>query len=514
MTIGLLVLVARLYSRYFITRAPGIDDLLIVVAAAFGVALSVLVIVGYRKYHSGRHVWDIPPSLAPGSRLNAWISQWCYLYSTTAIKISVLLFYRRLSVSFNKPFYWAVWAGIIYNVAQVVAFSIALLAICQPVSAYWMSFSIPWLIQHHGNRHCSYEGASLTASGIVSIFGDLYAALLPSMLIMKLQMPRRQKVALTLLFAVGYAVVGLGIGRTIMLNRVVFHDYDYTWILWDAWIWSVTELWIGLIVASVPSLKPFFRHLIVEPLTEALHTTSGKASWLQVRSPTNTSRASRSASQRPWGFLHSSQGKASAQTTELSTVDGDNPKSPNLYETSQWPLPNDLEKNQGWQHATPALEMHNFHYHGGGRCWSEAAPQRSPSKRLMKAHRKQGSTGSEVLPSQSPIDGQQGRNSHSAVFGGDKSRKMLHSSRSSHALSDTDEIGALPTFTKPEARAEVEQMYNIDRTVEWSISRDEPVERVDGEGNDNGLGRSRPPTRSMADLEERVGQFTAASPRN
>jgi hypothetical protein len=85
-TVGLFVLAARLYSRYFITKAPGIDDLLIGLGAAFGITLSVITVVGNKKYYSGYHVWDIPLSLAPGSRLNSWIGQWLYLWSTGVIK--------------------------------------------------------------------------------------------------------------------------------------------------------------------------------------------------------------------------------------------------------------------------------------------------------------------------------------------------------------------------------------------------------------------------------------------
>ena len=150
------MLVARLYSRFAITRAAGIDDLLIVIAGALAVVLTVLVLIGNQKYHSGYHIWDIPVHTAVGHRKNVYASQWCYLWSTGFIKVSVLLFYRRLSVSFNRVFYWAVWAGIIYNILQLVAFSVALLAICKPISAYWMSFDLVWLYNHGGDRHCVY----------------------------------------------------------------------------------------------------------------------------------------------------------------------------------------------------------------------------------------------------------------------------------------------------------------------------------------------------------------------
>jgi hypothetical protein len=234
-----------------------------------GIVLSVLIIIGNRRYHSGYHIWDIRPATASPHRLNIWMSQWCYLFSTGAVKISVLLFYRRLSVSFTRGFLWATWVGIVFNLAQITAFSIALLTLCRPISAYWTSFDRVWAMEHQGEYQCSYEGLSLTMSAVVSVVGDFYAALLPSLLIIKLKMPLRQKIALMGLFAVGYIVVAAGVGRAILLNRVVTKDYDYTWTLWEAWIWSLLELWLGLLAASAPALKPFFIRFLIDPIRSA-----------------------------------------------------------------------------------------------------------------------------------------------------------------------------------------------------------------------------------------------------
>lgn len=52
----------RLYARFRITRAPGIDDALIACALVFGIALSVLVMVGNQIYHNGYHIWVSRPS--------------------------------------------------------------------------------------------------------------------------------------------------------------------------------------------------------------------------------------------------------------------------------------------------------------------------------------------------------------------------------------------------------------------------------------------------------------------
>lgn len=478
-SIGVLVVAARLYSRLFITRAPGIDDLLIVVAMALGVALTVLVILGHTEYHTGYHIWDIRPTTAPGHRLNVWISQWCYLWSTGFIKISILLFYRRLSVSFNRPFYWAVFAGITYNVLQLVGFSIGLLTLCQPVRAYWLSFDFIWRLQNQGNYHCAYEGWSLTASGIVSIIGDFYAALLPSLLVMRLQMPIRQKFAVALLFAIGYIVVGLGIGRTISLNKVVEHDYDYTWELWASWIWSLTELWVGLIAASAPALKPFFVRYLIDPISSAVHSRSQsrqKASkgYATPSTPSQQASIRKFIFQFPKSSTSSKHITTTTSTTSQAFSERSNTNTNTDIEAADLPL-------DTWYSATsplPARNVHaNYEYRGHGRCWSDT-PEKSPSRHnSRRSHRRQGSSNSNkprptaVHAAATPAAALGHRPMRSADLGEEGVSPLRRNNTVDSVRSDADERWLIA----PQKKGRVSQ---IGRTVEWEVVTEETMDGV------------------------------------
>lgn len=72
-SLGILMVAARLYSRFLITKAAGFDDALIVLALAFAIALSVLVIIGNKVWLSGYHIWDVPVDRYVGHRLNVWV---------------------------------------------------------------------------------------------------------------------------------------------------------------------------------------------------------------------------------------------------------------------------------------------------------------------------------------------------------------------------------------------------------------------------------------------------------
>lgn len=258
----IVIVMARTYSRLFMTKAFGIDDLLIVFALVFIIASAVLVIIGNKIYYSGRHVWDIPPDSYVGSRINAWASLWCYMIGITLIKISVLLFYRRLSTKFGKTFLIATWIGIIYNIFFFISFGLTLLLICRPLHSYWESFNADWAATHH--FHCGAENVALPASAALSVVGDIYSTLLPLILVYHLHLPRRQMIALYTLFAFGFMAVAAGLIRTVLMYNLLNVNYDFTPELWDAWICAVLELYLALFAASAPSLKPLFQRFFID----------------------------------------------------------------------------------------------------------------------------------------------------------------------------------------------------------------------------------------------------------
>ena len=270
--LGTIIVAVRLYARTFITRAPGIDDILIVIALAFGIGLSAVNVLGAEKYYTGYHVWDIPASGYVPHRINAWLGQLFFTLSLSFTKISVLLFYRRLSVSFTDKFLIAVWVGIIYNILYAFGFVLTLCLLCRPLPAYWLSFDAHWAATHH--HTCGSEQIADPLSGIFSSIGDIYSALLPMILISRLQLPRRQKMALYFLFSLAFLVVITGFVRIAYLYRTVNVTYDFTWTLWKAWMLCQIELWMALFAASAPALKPLFKSFFAH-LSSSMKTGSG-----------------------------------------------------------------------------------------------------------------------------------------------------------------------------------------------------------------------------------------------
>jgi hypothetical protein len=285
--LAIIVVALRLYSRFCITRAPGIDDLLVVLSLIFGIALSVLVMVGNQIYYNGYHVWvcveslshevmliarkDIPLSSAVPHRINVWTAQICYTLAISFVKISILLFYKRLSVSFTRKFLIAVWIGIVYNIIYCIGFIMVLLLLCRPISAYWLTFDRDYYLD--GDWTCGREEVAEPLSAIFSVVGDAYSTIIPLVLVSKLTLPIRQKAALYGLFSLGFLVVIMGAVRSYYMYRVVNVDYDFTWTLWKIWVWGEWELWLAVYAASAPALKPLFKKYF-----DKLSTASGTGS--------------------------------------------------------------------------------------------------------------------------------------------------------------------------------------------------------------------------------------------
>lgn len=114
---------------------------------------------------------------------------------------------------------------------------------------------------------CYDEGVVLLVASTVSATQDFIAAVLPTLLFWKLQMPVRQKIALFAIFAIGYGVVALAIARAVFSFRIYYVTYDVTWETWNLFLVTLLELHVGAFCANAPAFKILFTHLLPEKLS-------------------------------------------------------------------------------------------------------------------------------------------------------------------------------------------------------------------------------------------------------
>lgn len=128
-----------------------------------------------------------------------------YMVSTVTTKISILLFYRRLVPdTVSRGFRWAVYATIAFVVAYFVTFFLLTLLRYQPIYADWMLGDPFWWAAHKDEVHHIDEGIMIATSAIISAVQDFLVCGMPMVVFWKMDIPKRQRLALGALFAVGF----------------------------------------------------------------------------------------------------------------------------------------------------------------------------------------------------------------------------------------------------------------------------------------------------------------------
>ncbi|OAK99564.1 hypothetical protein IQ06DRAFT_201385, partial [Phaeosphaeriaceae sp. SRC1lsM3a] len=263
---------ARLWVRFRLQRNAGIDDWLMVAALVFllyshrnslaypPIATHHYVGCYYSIY--GVHIWDVDATLFTIQRKLILSIEVVFVLGTGLVKISILLFFRRLgSRGTSKAFRVITWIAIGFTISSTIAFSISPLVGCKPISAYWEQSDVTNIILGK-EFDCNEEGVAITVAGVVSTFQDLICALLPNFIYWKAQIPIRQKVALMAIFATAYAVAAFGAMRVYSTYVLFYETYDVSWQLWEIWNWTLLELHIGVICANLPALKVFVKRYL------------------------------------------------------------------------------------------------------------------------------------------------------------------------------------------------------------------------------------------------------------
>ena len=153
-----------------------------------------------KDYGWDRHIWDVPVSELVPSRQSAWWAQLFFVTAAGCTKISILLFYRRVTAeTMDRLFLYVIFSAIAFIVGCIVAFNLVLLLGCRPLSAYWNSV----LPAYTESYVCYNERVSLPIYSIISICTDVVVLALPYSVVWRLHMPYRQKLTLSFIFGVG-----------------------------------------------------------------------------------------------------------------------------------------------------------------------------------------------------------------------------------------------------------------------------------------------------------------------
>lgn len=215
----------------------------------------------------GRHVVHLSvQEIAIASRLQLFIEEFA-VYSFTFVKLSVAFMLRRFNDS-CKAWTWTLNGLITLNVLVAISSTFWDYLQCIPLSALW-DFSIIdgvciahekfriWIYTVSGTS--SFNGmqkVQINSVPALFVMTDLLTSILPLVLIKRLHIQFRQKLAIGALMGLGLlCTVAAAIKMVKLVNFTTFSQADLTWNAVDLILWGMIECYLGIIAASLPVMK-------------------------------------------------------------------------------------------------------------------------------------------------------------------------------------------------------------------------------------------------------------------
>ncbi|KAK7556160.1 hypothetical protein IWX49DRAFT_145043 [Phyllosticta citricarpa] len=234
----------RFVSRVMKHSKFGLDDYfcLLALAAVYGI---VGIAFAWAALGMGIHIKYLPMDNLLVILKMLIPFQFCYGIAIASVKCSYLFFYLRIfpHAALQRLAYicmaivLAWWVG---NVLQI-------LLMCQPFAKNWNA-SLP--------GRCGNRPIGFTIIGALNMVTDVVVILLPLPWVRRLQMPRRAKMGLYLMFGIGLFIAAVSIIRMRVLSTLNFADISHD--MKQSCAWTFIETSVAVINSCIPMLRPLF----------------------------------------------------------------------------------------------------------------------------------------------------------------------------------------------------------------------------------------------------------------
>ncbi|KAK8214032.1 hypothetical protein IWZ01DRAFT_539937 [Phyllosticta capitalensis] len=249
-SISLAMLALRIYSRVYLKRWFGSDDIYMIIAFVFAIGLSTAIILAFQQFYWNRHIWDVPLSTIKPTIKVGMAARMIFPTVIFFTRQSLLAFYSRL---FQAPdIRWAKWTlrgAFAINIANWVFITVATCLICIPMRTFWS------LIPPKG-AHCINQNVLNLVASIINVLIDALVAVLPIPTVLSMRLPLQQRVTTCALFSLGFIVIVAACVRTWLTWKSLL-AVDTTWASYDLFMVATVEAYLGLICASAPALRPY-----------------------------------------------------------------------------------------------------------------------------------------------------------------------------------------------------------------------------------------------------------------
>ncbi|KZL65570.1 integral membrane protein [Colletotrichum incanum] len=245
--ISTIVVIARTFVRAVLIRKPGLDDYSMLVAIIFTMGYLAEIFVG-KANHIGFPMKTLSFENMTNLLRTTLAIQVTYYVCITAIKISILCMYLRFAVT--RSLNVLCICTILFHLLFFFICIGVTLSQCQPLHKMWD-------LTQAVDGVCINTTAFFYFTSGFNIVTDIWILVLPIKTLSGILRPRREKIALGIIFGVGmFATITSIIRLHTIYTYTLAQDLFRESILVN--IWSILEINIGIICASVPALKPLF----------------------------------------------------------------------------------------------------------------------------------------------------------------------------------------------------------------------------------------------------------------
>jgi fucose permease len=212
----------------------------------------------------GRQDVDIPQAWRPSLLASEYAFTILYNPALMVTKTSILAFYIRISKKTQKFLYIGSYVTLaVVNVAGFILTFINAFQCRPPRAAYDLSIK---------SQSCMSILTIYLASVPINVGTDLAILILPLPILTGMRLPRRQKMILVFLFALGVFVIIVGVVRIYYLQLVanssdtqggvnITSSLGFSYNASLAFLWSAVEVNVGIICACIPIVKPLIKLL-------------------------------------------------------------------------------------------------------------------------------------------------------------------------------------------------------------------------------------------------------------
>ncbi|KAL3477202.1 hypothetical protein BJX99DRAFT_257680 [Aspergillus californicus] len=248
--VTLLILGLRIHAIQLTKKGVQAHDYLIFITISS--CLSLTGVTAWAIVHGlGRHTTELSAEdviVQLQLCLSIYITR---IVCTSSSKLSMLALYLTLFRQGTSTIYRNIIFVLIGLVcAFTVAFIPVILTVCRPVSYLWNP--VP------GGECSSFLPIDISSLS-VSIALDTAIAGLPIPILWNLQMPLRTKMTIVAMFSLGFSVVAVMIWRLKIIHQ---DQLDLSYSLARVLLPTFLEFWLSIIVVSIPTLAPLYKHYI------------------------------------------------------------------------------------------------------------------------------------------------------------------------------------------------------------------------------------------------------------